>query len=137
MMAAALAGVLTSAACSGPAPVKQTKYQVTSARRDQAMPLIVQCFADKGLLTSTDLTDSQASPAIPPSAWLNDGRVTRNTAFSNWYADKGAGLTVQGKTVDTWVNDVAYDPASWPSSACGPRPESISATPAYPLPPAE
>lgn len=136
-LTAAAAGVLVSAACSGSPPPPPSKDQIITARRLQLMPLIVQCFAGQHLLTPGDLLDSQASPAILSSAWLRDGHVTRNTAFSNWYADKGAAITVRGTTIDTWVNDAAYDPATWPAGLCGPRPASVSATPTYQPPPAQ
>lgn len=136
MLVAALA--LTSAACSSPpsqAPGRASKDQVTLARRYQLIPLMVRCFVSKHLLTAKDLENDSATPPVPASAWLRDGRVIRNTAFGNWYADKGSAVTVHGKTIDQWVNDAAYDPATWPASICGPRPTVTPTAPTYPTPP--
>jgi hypothetical protein len=126
--------VLASASCSGSPAPKRSQYDVVSARRHQLIPLIVQCFIDRHLLTARDLQDPQVSPPDPSSAWLRNGRIIRNTAFANWYADKGSGIAVKGTLVDDWVTDAAYDPAYWPASICGPRPHVTPTAPAYPPP---
>lgn len=121
------------AACGGSATKpKPTQYQVVSSRRNQLIPLVAQCFIDRHLLAAADLSVN-VSPPDPVSRWLRGGRVVRNTGFDTWYRVKGAGLVVDGKTIDDWVQDAAYDPADWPGM-CGPRPHVTPAAPAYQIP---
>jgi hypothetical protein len=121
-------------ACSSSPKSSPSSYQVFSSRRQHLIPLIVQCFITKGLLTGSQLDDPGLVPANRSSSWLHDGHLTRNVKFNDWYAAKGAGLTVHGKTVDTWVNDAAYNPAYWPAAICGPRPASVTPTPTDSIP---
>lgn len=130
-LACTLFGV--SSCSSSPKPQK-SQYQVVSARRQLVIPLIVQCFVGRHLLTRTELQDTKAVPPASSSQWIHSGHVTRNAAFAEWYRDVGAGASVRGKEVDDWVTDVAYDPATWPSSICGSRPAVISSKPAYRIP---
>jgi hypothetical protein len=131
----ALAGTLLAvSSCSSSPKPPQSQSQVVSARHQQVLSLIVQCFVDQHVLTSAQLQDSQAVPPASSSQWIRGGHLTRNTAFAEWYRDVGAAVNVHGKAVDNWVTDVAYDPATWPSSICGSRPAEISAQPVYPVP---
>jgi hypothetical protein len=134
-IAAALAGLLLAiAACSSSPKPSSSSYQVYSSRRQHLIPLVVQCFISKGLLTGSRLDDPDLVPADRSSSWVHDGHLTRNVKFNDWYAAKGAGLTVRGKAVDTWMNDAAYNPAYWPAAICGPRPASVTPTPTYSIP---
>jgi hypothetical protein len=89
----------------------------------QAAPLLVQCFADKHLIPSSKLAAGKAShPRSDSSTWLHGGKVTGNQRFGDWYSNTGSAVTVNGKSIGTWVTAVAASGKAWPTATCGPVP---------------
>lgn len=90
---------------------------------DQVAPLIVACFADHHLIPKSALAaEKTAKPRADSSAWLHDGKVSDNGPFGEWYRATGSAVAVRGKTIDSWVHEVAASSSAWPTSTCGPMP---------------
>lgn len=123
VLAGAVLGVLVCAACSGSAPAASSSPKPRHLTSEQAAPLLVQCFADKHLITASELAAGKASlPPSDSSTWMHDGKVTGNLRFGDWYSIAGSAITVDGKTIWAWVTAVAASSKAWPADVCGPLP---------------
>jgi hypothetical protein len=123
VLAAALLGVLACAACSGSSPAASSLPKPRHLTPEQAAPLLVQCFADKHLITASELaTGKDSLPPSDSSTWMHDGKVTGNLRFGDWYSIAGSAITVDGKMIVDWVSAVAANSKAWPKGVCGPLP---------------
>lgn len=122
------AGLLAlAAACSGggspqssPAASASSSYFGELNREVQLRPLLVGCFAKKGLIPAKDLD----------SRWYQNGQVVTNKYWLMWWRDNG-GLAVKFNGTSMLLEDIVHRAATtrvWPTNLCGPLPPSPAAS---------
>ena len=125
-LACAVLGLLACASCSASSPSASPSPgsgRATPARLTvpEAAPLLVQCFADKHMISASELAAGTTSlPRSDSSTWLHNGKVTGNTRFGDWYSIAGSAITVDGKTIGDWATAVTASSKAWPTGICGP-----------------
>jgi len=121
--AVAALGVLACASCSGSSTSSSGPPRPQHLTSQQAAARLVQCFADKHMISASELAVGATSlPRSDSSTWLHDGKVSGNLRFGDWYSIAGSAITIEGKTIGGWVTAVTASNKAWPAGICGPLP---------------
>ena len=113
--------MLACASCSSSSTTASSPPPSHRLTVQQAAPLLVQCFADKHMISASELAVGTTSlPRSDSSTWLHNGKVTGNTRFGDWYSIAGSAITVDGKTIGDWATAVTASSKAWPTGICGP-----------------
>jgi hypothetical protein len=119
-LAVAALGVLACAACSG-SSTSSSPLRPQHLTSEQAAVRLVQCFADKQLISASELAVGTTSlPRSDSSTWLHDGKVAGNLRFGDWYSIEGSAIMIDGMTIGDRVTAVTASTKAWPSHVCGP-----------------
>ncbi len=127
LIATGLLGVALCSSCGSsprpnPAAGISRSLAAEMARSAQLRPVLVQCFAAKGIIPAS---------AFKNAHFYKNGHVTADDDFARWWRDyEGLPVMVQGRRrqLDEVLKD-AVDDGKWPMAVCGPMP---SVSPALP-----